>query len=103
MSCIHDWRTVVPDAFGVHKGRKRVQCKKCKDLSFTGISPKSRIMWKPIHTAEKVQGSKILCYSDGYVFEAECEYDDGEGTWCSIGGDEPTHWMPLPLPPGQEV
>lgn len=55
--------------------------------------------WMPIDTAEKVNGSKILCYSDGYVFEAECECDDGYCWWCNIGGAEATHWMPLPLPP----
>ncbi len=55
--------------------------------------------WMPINTAEKVNGSKILCYGDGYIFEAECETDDGFSLWCSIGGSEATHWMPLPSPP----
>jgi len=55
--------------------------------------------WMPISTAEKVNGSKILCYGDGYVFEAECEFDDGYGWWCSIGGATATHWMPLPPDP----
>ena len=44
---------------------------------------------------EPEQGKKILAYGNGYVFEAE--FDDG--FWCSIGGDDFTHWMPLPEPP----
>ena len=55
--------------------------------------------WMPISTAVKEHGKKILCYGEGYVFEAECEYDDGYGWWCSIGGAEATHWMPLPPNP----
>jgi|GEM_PF-1560273 len=39
-------------------------------------------------------GNKILAFGEGYVFE--CEYD-GEH-WCSLGGDEFTHWMPLNHP-----
>lgn len=41
------------------------------------------------------EGNKILAYG-GYFFEAECDED---GDWCSIGGDEFTHWMPPPKPP----
>lgn len=55
--------------------------------------------WQPIETAIKIDGTKILCYGDGYVFEAECEVDDGEGYWCSVCGATPTHWMPLPIYP----
>ena len=36
--CVHDWRQVVPDAFGVNKGRKRFQCTKCKELCFIRLS-----------------------------------------------------------------
>ena len=57
------------------------------------------IVWQPIETAKKSHGSKILCYGEGYVFEAECEFDDGHGAWCSIGGATPTHWMSLPQSP----
>lgn len=35
------------------------------------------------------EGEKIIAYG-GYVFE--CEFKDG--CWCSIGGDDFTHWMP---------
>ena len=59
--------------------------------------------WQPIETCEMEHGKKILCYGDGYIFEAECEFDDGYGTWCNIGGDTPTHWMPLPEPPEMEA
>ncbi len=44
---------------------------------------------------EPVQGDKILAFGEGYVFE--CEYDDGY--WTNLGGDEFTHWQPLPEPP----
>ena len=44
---------------------------------------------------EAEQGNKILAFGNGYVFE--CEFD--EGYWCNIGGDDFTHWMPLPEPP----
>jgi len=35
---------------------------------------------------------RILCYNGDYVFD--CEWD--EDCWCNIGGEEFTHWMPLP-------
>jgi hypothetical protein len=41
-------------------------------------------------------GEKILAFGGGYVFEAECDED---GDWCSIGGDDFTHWMPMPDQP----
>ena len=44
---------------------------------------------------ERIEGSKILGFGNGYIFE--CEYEDGN--WCNIGGDDFTHWMPLPNPP----
>lgn len=44
---------------------------------------------------DAVQGNKVLATNGEHIFE--CEYDDG--FWCSIGGDEMTHWMPLPSPP----
>jgi hypothetical protein len=58
--------------------------------------------WMPINTCEKEHGKKILCYGDGYIFEAECEMDDGFGTWCNIGGAQATHWMPLPEYPNTQ-
>ena len=63
----------------------------------------SLVGWQPIENAEKVNGSKILCYGDGYVFEAECEVDDGYAWWCNLGGAEATHWMPLPKPPNRGI
>ena len=44
---------------------------------------------------EPTQGNKVLGYNGDYIFE--CEFD--EGFWCNIGGDEMTHWMPLPRAP----
>jgi hypothetical protein len=44
------------------------------------------------------QGDKILAYGNGYAFE--CEFDDGY--WTNIGGDDFTHWMPLPPPPTEK-
>lgn len=44
------------------------------------------------------QGEKIIAFGSGYAFE--CEFDDG--FWCSIGGDDFTHWMPLPAAPKPE-
>jgi len=44
---------------------------------------------------ERIEGSKILCFGNDYIFE--CEYQDGH--WCNIGGESFTHWMPLPKPP----
>lgn len=40
------------------------------------------------------EGKKIIAYG-GYVFECESE----DGIWCSIGGDDFTHWMPYFAPP----
>lgn len=40
------------------------------------------------------EGKKIIAYG-GYVFE--CESVDG--TWCNLGGDNFTHWMPYFSPP----
>jgi len=37
----------------------------------------------------------VVGHNGSYLFE--CEFDDG--FWCNIGGDEMTHWMPLPPPP----
>lgn len=44
---------------------------------------------------EPVDGEKILAYGDGYCFECELE----DHVWTNLGGDEFTHWMPLPEPP----
>lgn len=39
-------------------------------------------------------GDKAIAWG-GYAFEIEWDGD----YWCSIGGDDFTHWMPLPEPP----
>ena len=46
---------------------------------------------------ESIEGSKVLGHNGDYAFE--CNFDDGY--WCNIGGEEMTHWMPLPPPPKQ--
>jgi len=50
---------------------------------------------KETHPPKREAGQKILVYG-GYVFGAECDED---GDWCSIGGDDFTHWMPYFEPP----
>ena len=50
---------------------------------------------KETHPPKREAGQKILAYG-GYVFEVECDED---GDWCSIGGDDFTHWMPYFEPP----
>ena len=55
--------------------------------------------WRPITDAKKEHGKRILCRDkDGFVFEAECEFDDGWGWWCSIGGDDPIEFRAIPAP-----
>ena len=44
---------------------------------------------------EYVQGYKGWAFGGGYQFEAE--YDDG--FWTNLGGEEMTHWRPLPPNP----
>jgi hypothetical protein len=51
-----------------------------------------------VEEPEKIDGARILAFG-GYIFECECTFDDGVGYWCSIGGDEFTHWMPIPAYP----
>lgn len=41
------------------------------------------------------QDKFILGHNGDYAFE--CNFDDGD--WCNIGGEDITHWMPLPKPP----
>lgn len=43
-------------------------------------------------------GDKALAYG-GYVFEIEWDGD----AWCSIGGDDFTHWKPLPQSPKEQT
>ena len=41
----------------------------------------------------------ILGHNGNYAFE--CNFDDGY--WCNIGGEDITHWMPLPEPPKDKL
>jgi hypothetical protein len=74
--------------------------------------------WKPIHTAPR-DGTLVLCWVEqrpGYCEETgDIPDDEGGhmliyfegGEWRFLYGDEdaieygPTHWMPLPPPPGR--
>ena len=47
---------------------------------------------------EAEEGNKILAFGNGYAFE--CEFEDGY--WTNLGGEDFTHWMPLPEPPKQQ-
>tara|TARA_R110002020_G_scaffold467655_2_gene691408 strand:- start:3040 stop:3225 length:186 start_codon:yes stop_codon:yes gene_type:complete len=47
---------------------------------------------------EFIQGNKVLGHNGDYAFE--CDFDDGY--WCNIGGEDMTHWMPLPEPPSDK-
>lgn len=42
-----------------------------------------------------INGNKVLGHNGSYAFE--CEFE--QGYWCNIGGEEMTHWMPLPKAP----
>ena len=66
--------------------------------------------WQPIETAPK-DGSAILgawqCLNKTWDMDAMFWFEeDGEGAWFDYFGDydhSPTHWMPLPEPPKEEV
>ena len=47
---------------------------------------------------EEVQGNIVIGHNGDYLFE--CEFLDGH--WCSVGGDEMTHWMPAINKPKQQ-
>lgn len=59
--------------------------------------------WIPV--GERLPASSAILASDGDVV-VEARYYAGYG-WETVPGDElwftPTHWMPLPPPPGGEV
>lgn len=48
---------------------------------------------------ERIEGNKILCFSNDYIFE--CVYEDDN--WCNIFGETFTHWQPLLQPPAMRV
>lgn len=64
--------------------------------------------WQPIETAPK-DGTPILIYdppfNDFLSYEIYvCSWDDYKAAWIEYSGEcyaqyQPTHWMPLPLPP----
>jgi len=54
----------------------------------------SKFQWISGYPDSKVH-NKVLGRNDEHVFE--CEFDNGY--WTSLGGEEMTHWMPLPEAP----
>ena len=66
--------------------------------------------WQPIETAPK-DGKNILISNDRGMFVAAFDADwDLDGWWLvsdgkdherPLRGNDPTHWMPLPKPPGE--
>jgi len=61
------------------------------------IIRRSKMEWISVKDRwpEYVQGNKVWAFGGGYQFEAE--YDDG--FWTNLGGEEMTHWRPLPPNP----
>lgn len=65
--------------------------------------------WQTIDTAP-LDGTSVLLSCDGTVFEGEY-HADANGWWLANsdptdywdGQVFPTHWMPLPLPPGAPI
>ncbi|KFB11013.1 DUF551 domain-containing protein [Nitratireductor basaltis] len=61
--------------------------------------------WRPIKTVPK-DGTHFLAYSPGKYYQCfECWWEEGLQHWQFWIDDwdaapEPTHWMPLPQPPG---
>jgi hypothetical protein len=57
-------------------------------------------LWHPIETAPKDGAPVLVSRKFGGIVVARVKH--GWNTWTTIPGDygiEPTHWMPLPLPP----
>lgn len=57
--------------------------------------------WQPIETAKK-DGTLVLLYEHGRIAEpADGHWYETRQAWSIDGWDaHPTHWMPLPEPPG---
>ncbi|WP_217597152.1 DUF551 domain-containing protein [Cohnella sp. GbtcB17] len=74
-------------------------------LSQTDIQPSG---WMPIESAPKDGSDILVLNNDGHVYEAAYEreewrfaFADQHGCGCCGGDAEyPTHWIPLPQPPG---
>lgn len=60
----------------------------------------------PIETAPKDGTHVLCCDDDGAIFRGAYN-DEDEGFWSAMCGQpvvyppEPTHWRPLPHPPGE--
>lgn len=59
--------------------------------------------WQPIETAPK-DGTRILAWCEQYAAPLTLQYYDNIKGWCIyyevLPKHRPTHWQPLPLPPG---
>ena len=60
--------------------------------------------WLPIETAPR-DGTKILVWrpreSNDYEAHADVDAWMGKSWWHSRRAQQPTHWMPLPMPPAE--
>jgi hypothetical protein len=43
---------------------------------------------------ERIEGNTVWGCSEKAGYQFESEYQDG--IWCNLGGEEMSHWMPLP-------
>ena len=66
--------------------------------------------WISLNAKEPPLGTMVLiCWSDAPDVEPEKDYmdhdvDHGVNYWANYnGGDEPSHWMPLPIPPQDQA
>ena len=53
--------------------------------------------WRPIDTAPK-DGREVLTFTPPDIYCVDFSGDDKEGDWLG----NPTHWTPLPKPPGED-
>lgn len=73
-----------------------------KSLLMKGVDPNTNFQWIP--TSERLpkeKDGKVLVTQNNEVREAQ--YSEFSNTWyygdfCSVGGNDPTAWMPKPKP-----
>ena len=67
-------------------------------------TPPNAAAWQPIATAPR-DGTDIIvyrptCKPNVYIPQVGTDYFNKSGWQNSTDADQPTHWMPLPDPPG---
>mgnify|MGYP003385258398 CR=1 FL=1 len=82
------------------------------DVSLTEVGLRYVQEWQPIETAPKDGSVVVATWKDTWLktgtrsphIHIEAMYFDDVGWWYAYDGDgpprPPTHWMPLPAPPG---